>query len=58
MPTHIAGLVAVAPAGSDRNRESDLPATNAGSFPDTILAPPDSVHAGAPGSKEAPGTDV
>src|SRR3954454_4128204 len=58
MPTHSAGLVAVAPAGSDSARDCERPPTSQGSLPDTILAPPDRVHVGAPDSKEPPGTDV
>src|SRR3954454_7256371 len=52
----MAGLVAVAPAGSER--EEEPPATFQGSLPDTTFAPPDSVQACVAGSNEPPGTVV
>src|SRR3954470_20091516 len=52
----MAGLVAVAPAGSES--EDEPPATFQGSLPDTTFAPPDSVQACVPGSNEPPGTVV
>jgi len=54
-PTHVAGLVALAPGGSDSEYESALPPTFCVALPETTFTPPDSVPLGAPGSKSPPG---
>ena len=44
MPTHMAPVVALEPAGSDSDEPCLLPPTFQGSFPLTIFAPPLRVH--------------